>query len=75
MLQHWWKWVKKPLGITADFYSLKHVHTSEIVDMAGDEAAADHNAHTSTGIVKEIYDVARKKREHEKVKKAGNKFA
>ncbi len=73
--QSWWKWVKKPLGITADFYSLKHVHTSEIVDMAGDEAAADHNAHTSTGMVKEIYDVARKKREHEKVKKAGNKFA
>jgi integrase len=73
--QSWWKWVKKPLRITADFYSLKHLHTSEIVDMAGDQAAADHNAHTSTAMVKAIYDVGREKRDHEKVKKAGNKFA
>lgn len=73
--KNWWKWVKKPLGITADFYSLKHLHTSEIVDAAGDAAAAGHNAHTSTAMVVGIYDTKRKEREHEKVKGIRNGFA
>lgn len=72
--QCWWKWVKNELGITKDFYSVKHLATSDLVDIAGDQAAAAHNAHTSTAMVVGIYDHRRADREHERIRKAGNKF-
>jgi len=58
----WRKYVKKPLNITADFYSLKHTNTGEIVDKFGIEAAAFQNGHASTEMVKKRYG----KRAHEK---------
>jgi integrase len=62
------------LGITTDFYSYKHANTTEIVDEMGEEAAAGLNSHTSTAMVRKIYDTKRVSREHEKIKRAGNHY-
>lgn len=51
----WLKNVKIPLGITANFYSLKHLHSGRLVEQLGAELAAFQNAHTSTQMVREIY--------------------
>lgn len=71
----WTKIVKKQMGIDVDFYSLKHTNTSEIVDQMGEQEAAALNSHTTTAMVVNIYDVNKEKRNHEKLKKANNKFA
>lgn len=82
-LSHRWeRHVKKALGIQADLYSLKHLHSTEVVDiLETDQLASDataqaaaHNSHTSEAMVVKIYDVHRKKREHNKVKGLGNSF-
>ena len=73
--KRWYRLVKQKLGIEADFYSLKHLHTTEVVDLLSAEEAAKHNEHTSTAMVVGIYDVKRNARQHSKVKGLGNKFA
>jgi site-specific recombinase XerC len=73
--KRWHRNVKKPLGITADFYSLKHSNTTETVRIAGDQVAANQNAHSGTAMVVKIYDVERGSREHEAMKKVNNPFA
>lgn len=73
--KRWYRLVKKKLNIQADFYSLKHLHTTEIVDLLSEKEAAEHNEHTSTAMVVRIYDVKRKDRKHSKVKGLDNKFA
>ena len=73
--KRWYRLVKKKLNIDADFYSLKHLHTTEVVDMLDEQAAAKHNEHTSTAMVIGIYDVQRDTRQHNKVKSLRNKFA
>ena len=72
--RRWKRLVKDKLGIEADFYSLKHLNSTETVELAGDQAAADHNAHTTTAMVVNIYDVAREERTHAKLKKVNNPF-
>lgn len=72
--KRWRRWVKVPLGISADFYTLKHGNLSEIVDTLGDEAAAQQAGHTSTAMVVSFYDHGRKQREHERLKRANNAF-
>jgi hypothetical protein len=78
--RYWQKYIKAPkedggVGISADFYSLKHLNTTEIVDALDEKAAAELNAQTSTAMVVSIYDVKQKHRQHEKLKKVANKFA
>jgi integrase len=86
--KRWYRLVKngkdlngKPFGIEADFYSLKHLNTTETIDHLEGQAsdatklAAEHNAHTSAAMVVQIYDVKHKEREHNKVKKVNNPFA
>lgn len=72
--KRWYRIVKKKLGITADFYSLKHLHTSEVVELLSDIEAAKHNSHTSTAMVNTVYDVNRKKRAANKVSSLENRF-
>lgn len=72
--RYWKRYVKEPLSITADFYSLKHLHTSEIVDALDEKAAAHMNAHTSTAMVVNIYDVKQKDRQHNRLKDVSNGF-
>jgi integrase len=73
--RRWLRHVKKALGIKADFYSLKHANTSEVVDLLSDEDAAKLNSHKGTGMVVKIYDTKRKDRQTERLKKINNKFA
>jgi integrase len=72
--KRWYKYVKKPLGIEATFYSLKHSHTSEIVDLLSEEDAAKLNGHVNTDMVSKVYDVKKKDRQHQRLKSAGNRF-
>jgi integrase len=72
--KHWKKYIKTGLGIDIDFYALKHLHTTEIVDALDEQAAAELNKHTSTAMVVSIYDVKQKDRQHEKLKKVNNPF-
>lgn len=77
--QYWKKYVKSPvkdggLDIQVDFYSLKHLNTTELVDQFDEEAAAAQDGHTSTAMVKSIYDVKHLSRQHDRLKKADNAF-
>lgn len=73
--RYWKKYVKKELGVTADFYSLKHLNTSEVVDQLDERAAAAQNGHKSTAMVVSIYDVKQQSRQHERLKTVNNPFA
>ncbi len=73
--KRWYRLVKKQLGITADFYSLKHLHTTEVVDFLDAEKAAKHNSHLSTNMVNQVYDVKKHSRNNGQVKSLENPFA
>jgi integrase len=73
--RYWKKFVKEQLSIDVDFYSLKHLNTAEVVDALDEAAAATLNAHTSTAMVVNIYDVKQKERQHKRLKDVGNSFA
>lgn len=64
----------KKTKIEATFYSLKHSATTDMVDISTEELAAAQNAHTSTKLVRMRYDVKQEQRQHEKIKRLGNKF-
>jgi integrase len=70
----WHEYVKKALGIQADIYSLKHSNSTEIAAILSDEHAAKLNSHQSTGMIIKIYDVHRKSRQDEELKKVNNPF-
>jgi hypothetical protein len=70
----WQKLVKEDLGINIDFYSLKHLNTTEVVDALDEKQAAELNSHTSTAMVVNIYDTKQAKRKHDKLKGVANKF-
>lgn len=78
--RRWRLWVKtakddngKPLGIEADFYSLKHLNTTSLVEQVGISLAAKQNQHTPAVLTK-YYDVKGKDRELELLKKVSNTF-
>lgn len=71
----WKRHVKDRLGITADFYSLKHLNTTEVTEIAGETAAAKLNSHITTKMVKEVYDVNNKSRRNTLLKSIKNVFA
>jgi integrase len=73
--RRWNHYVKKPLGITADFYSLKHLNTDETVDALGMVDAAVQNAHLGTTMVAKVYAINEKERQHMRLKQVNNKFA
>lgn len=62
------------LGIKADLYSLKHSHTTELVELLSEEAAARMNGHKSTAMVVGIYDVKNRQRKQEALKSVDNPF-
>lgn len=73
---HKWKtWVQVPLEIKATLYSLKHSNTSEVVGLLSDQDAAKLNSHTSTAMVRSIYDVGRTDREHNRLKGVCNSLS
>lgn len=83
--RRWSEHIKKKLGINKGQYKIKHLHTTEMIneleklktELATDavKLAAEHNSHTSSAMVVNIYDVDSAKREHNKVKGLKNSFA
>jgi hypothetical protein len=70
---------KPELGnVTADFYALKHLNSTETRTIAGAQAAAAQNSHKSEAMVVNIYDVHREERkleELDRLKAVNNPFA
>ena len=85
--RRWNKYVrdkKTGLGIDKDFYSLKHLHTTEMIEILqsrgasieqAEKAVADHCSHTTTTMVRNVYDINNQSRKDDLVKKVSNKFA
>ncbi|MBC7510887.1 MAG: hypothetical protein H7320_19400 [Ferruginibacter sp.] len=75
--RRWNRLVKKnkALGITADFYSLKHLNTDETAAELDLKDAAAQNSHTSTVITMKHYALGEKERQNERLKNVANKFA
>ncbi|WPV66267.1 hypothetical protein [Chitinophaga sp. LS1] len=80
--RRWYSHVKKQLGITADFYSLKHSRTSEDINSEVRKAirkatkkAARKNGHTSSKMVEQVYDTQFKDRLFQIKKQAKAQFA
>lgn len=87
--RRWAKYVmseKAGLGIKKRFYDIKHLHTTEMMDILSadsqsieieeaEKAIAEHNSHTTTAMVKNVYDVGNKNRKDDRVRKVGNSFA
>lgn len=73
--RRWRVHVKDKLGITADFYSLKHLNTDETASQMGIAVAAAHNAHRGTKITIDHYAVGHKERMHQVLKTVDNSFA
>lgn len=70
-----WKKIMKAYKLEATFYSLKHSNSTEVVNLLDAQDAAKLNAHTSTAMVVNIYDVGREERQMQRLKKVDNKFA
>ena len=72
--KRWRVHIKNKLSIEADFYSLKHKNTTEIVSRVvqqldeGARVAAAQNSHHGTAMVIGIYDVERQSRQHDRLK-------
>jgi integrase len=74
-VSHMWKdIVKDGLGITADLYSLKHLHYDEMDALLDTATAAAQAGHTTTAMSKR-YAVKQRERQLEQVKKQQNTFA
>lgn len=65
----WRKYVKKQLGITVDFYALKHLHTTKVISLYNRNLAAGINGHKSNAMNDRHYDVGHKERIIETAKK------
>lgn len=73
--RRWKTHVKDKLGITSDFYALRHLNLDEVSSFLNIEDAAFIAGHTSTSMVSKVYAVGEKERQIERVKKISNKFA
>jgi hypothetical protein len=69
-----WRKVKKALGITADFYSNKHLKASALAEEIGDKPTSEQMGHAGTGMLIKFYDTTRPAREHEIKKRSGKPF-
>jgi integrase len=72
--KYWRKYVKIPLGIEADIYSLKHSFTTELRAILTAKEVAEHNAHQNTEMVETVYDVEALSREQKKIKSVNISF-
>lgn len=70
----WEKHIKKKLGITCDWYGLKHLHTDQVAALLTLKEAQVHNGQTNLTTAK-IYAINEDMREMNRVKHLRNKFA
>lgn len=72
--KRWNRLVKKKLGITADFYSLKHVKSTAVSQALSNKEAAKLNSHKNEGMVVKIYDTEFKQRQDDELKRIRTPF-
>ncbi len=79
--RRWRRWVKKKYNgeggkplITADWYSLKYLNTTQLSEIYDEALAARLNKH-SVAMTKKHYDVGSKNRMDQLIRGAGNAFA
>ena len=72
--KRWRLHVKEKLGITADFYSLKHTNLDEISSQLGIKAASVMAGHTTPVVTMNHYLTGEKERTHESLKHISNTF-
>lgn len=73
--RRWKTHVKDKLGVTADFYALKHLNLDETSAMLSLEDASKMANHTSTAMVKKHYAVGESERQFQRLKTLQNQFA
>lgn len=73
--RRWREHVKGKLGITADFYKLKHLNLDEVSDILSLEQASKLAGHLSTATTAEFYTVGKSERDLNQLKCIQNKFA
>ena len=71
--KRWYRLVKNPLGISADFYSLKHLNTDETAALLNINDAAALNAHKG-GKITRLYAQGEDERQMERLRNLGNGF-
>ena len=72
--KRWYRLVKKKLNVDADFYSLKHLNTTEMLYDLPISDVANFNSNTFTKMIENIYDVRFIDRVHNRIKNIENKF-
>jgi hypothetical protein len=79
--RRWRTHIKKKLGIDCDWYSLKHLNTTNNVDKVllaireAQEAAAKLTAHKSTKMIAKVYDIKSAQRLNDELKQNSAGFA
>ncbi|URM37125.1 tyrosine-type recombinase/integrase [Flavobacterium anhuiense] len=73
--RRWKTHVKDKLGITADFYSLKHINLDEITAMLSMQDAAKMAGHKTISMVQKHYAIGEEERQFERLRTLQNKFA
>jgi len=78
--KRWRLHVKIPLGITVNFYTLKHMNVTEVMDeltnvyQKAAEEATKLTSHKSTKMIETVYDLKYKQRKDEAIKAIDNGF-
>lgn len=73
--KRWNKYVKKELGITEDFYSLKHLNLDQTAALLDIRDAAALASHTNTAITVKHYALNEGQRQAERLRNITNGFA
>ncbi len=73
--RRWRIHVKKKLGVTVDFYSLKHLNLDQTSAVLSAEYASKMAGHTTPVITMQHYLVGEKERQDELLKKVNNSFS
>lgn len=72
--RRWKVHVKDKLGITADFYSLKHLYSDEVSAKLDIQHAQRLNSHTTDRMMRQHYAVNEKERQMERLRNIDNSF-
>lgn len=73
--RRWKRHIKNKLGIDCDWYSLRHLHTTQVVEQLNVKEAMKLTSHKSTEMIDKIYDVRKQQRDDEHILTLNNKFA
>lgn len=73
--KRWNKYIKKELGITEDFYSLKHLNLDQTAALLDIRDAAALASHTNTAITVKHYALNEGQRQAERLRNISNDFA